>query len=287
MKSHDIGRVFIIGAGTMGREIAAQCARRGVRADLFDTSPGALEQARAQLAKLEDGESVLRGIEFHADLAAAAQADLVIEAVPENPELKRRVFAEVSAVMRPEAILATNTSSLIPSQLADAARYPGRVAALHFHLPVAICTIVDVMPHPGTDPGVVESLEVFARKIGQRPIRYEREHHAYIFNSIFGAMQRQALDLVLQKVATVEDVDRAWMGIFRMPLGPFGMFDNIGLDTIAEITTYWAETLNDDKGRARAAFLKSFTSQGNLGTKSGRGFYTYPNPAYAHPDFLK
>ncbi|MEI9998448.1 MAG: FAD-dependent oxidoreductase [Verrucomicrobiota bacterium] len=157
MSIQAIRSVFIIGAGTMGCEIALQCARHGVRVVLHDAAPKALEQAEARLKAIAHGLRVdvreaLARISTSADVAPAAEADLIIEAVPENLELKRRIFAEVSAVCRPEAILATNTSSLIPSQLAASCRHPGRLAAFHFHLPVAISTVVDVMPHPGTDP---------------------------------------------------------------------------------------------------------------------------------------
>ena len=117
--------VLIVGAGAMGREIGLQCARYGVRTVLYDVSPQVLEQA------------ALQGIATCADLGAAEEADLVIECVPENLELKRRVFEAVSEHVRPETILATNTSSLLPSQLAASCRYPQKLAALHFHLPVA------------------------------------------------------------------------------------------------------------------------------------------------------
>ena len=293
-----IDTVLIIGAGTMGREIGLQCARYGVRVFLYDSSSPALEQASTQLqqaaqkleatAKLAPGDTraILQRIGMRSDLLAAAEADLVIECVPENLALKRRVFEQIGEHCRPETILATNTSSLIPSQVASSCRYPQKLAALHFHLPVAISNIVDLMPHPGTEPAVVESLDAFARKIGQIPIHYAHESHAYIFNSIFGAMQRQAIDLVIQGVATFENVDRSWMGIFRMPIGPFGMFDGIGLDSIAEILNHWAETLDDDAGRRRVAFLKGWTDQGFTGAKAQHGFYTYPDPAYARPGFL-
>lgn len=290
--------VFIIGAGTMGCEIGFQCARHGVRVLLYDSVPQALKQAMARLQKLAqqselDGrlksdqtKAVLQRIEVSPDLGVAAKADLVIECVPENVALKKRVFEQVSEYCGPETILATNTSSLVPSQLVSSCKHPENLAAFHFHLPVATSNIVDVMPHSGTDPKVVESLSAFAKRIGQIPIRYSREYHAYVFNSIFGAMQRQALDLVIQGVATFENVDRIWMGIFKMPIGPFGMFDNIGLDTIAEILNYWAEALNDDEGRKRVVFLRQWVDKGLLGTKTNRGFYSYPTPAYSQPDFL-
>ena len=293
-----ISRVLIVGAGTMGREIGLQCARHDVRVFLYDLSaptlaqvPGQLQQAAQQLeaaGQIERGrvQAVLQQIETRSDLFAAAEADLVIECVPENLELKKRVFEQVSQRCRPETILATNTSSLIPSQLAASYRHPEKLAALHFHLPVATSNVVDLMPHPGTQSGVVASLDAFAREIGQIPIHYAREYHAYIFNSIFGAMERQAVDLVVKGIATFENVDRSWMGIFKMPIGPFGMFDGIGLDSLAEVLNHWAETLNDDAGRQRVAFLKQWTDQGFLGKKTQRGFYTYPEPAYTRPDFL-
>ena len=104
---------------------------------------------------------------------------------------------------------------------------------------------------------------------------------------MFGAMQRQALDLVIADVASIEDVDRAWMGIFKMPIGPFGMMDQIGLDTIHKITLHWANALNDPAAQKRAAFLEKLIAQGNCGTKTNRGFYIYPEPAYAQADFLR
>ncbi len=297
--SQEIKRVWIVGAGTMACEIALQCARHLVPVRLYDAFPRVLEQVPRRLAesaqhleqigKIEaaSAEAVLGRIETRPDLQALGEADLVIECVPENLELKRRVFEQISEHARPETILATNTSSLLPSQLAASCRQPKRLAALHFHLPVAISNIVDLMGHPGTEPSVLDSLEKFARRIGQIPIRYERESHAYIFNSIFGAMERQALDLVIQGVATFENVDRSWMGIFKMSIGPFGMFDGIGLDSLCEVLNHWAETLNDDAGRRRVAFLKRWIDAGFLGVKTKRGFYTYPEPAFAQPGFLE
>ncbi len=277
----EIRRVLIVGAGWMGREIGLQCARHGVEVTLYDVTPSALEGAAAHL------RAAGHPVETRTDLHAAGETDLVIECVPENLELKRQVFAQLSEHSRPETILATNTSSLVPSQFADSCRYPGRLAAMHFHLPVAICKIVDLMPHPGTDPDVVPSLDAFTRRIDQVPIRYAREHHGYIFNSIFGAMERQAMDLVIDGVATLEDVDRSWMGVFCTRIGPFGMFDGIGLDSLLEVIRHWAEALDDEAGRRRVEFLRRWVDQGWLGHKTGRGFYTYPNPAYKRRGFVK
>jgi 3-hydroxybutyryl-CoA dehydrogenase len=297
-QARKINRVLIVGAGTMGTQIALQCASHGRSVFLYDNLRAALEGAPARLERLAqelDGQgflgsdtprNTLRRIELSHDLVVAAHAALVIECVPENLKLKKDVFEQLGRHCPPETIYVTNTSSLVPSQLAGSCRYPDRLAALHFHLPVAVSNVVDLMPHPGTDPAVIAALDDFAREIGQVPIHYKQEFHGYIFNSIFGAMQRQALDLVIQGVASFEDIDRSWMGIFKMPIGPFGMFDRIGIDTIAEILDYWAETLNDDVARRRVKYLKALTAQGFLGTKSGRGFYLYPSPAYAASGFL-
>jgi 3-hydroxybutyryl-CoA dehydrogenase len=297
-EAKSINRVSVIGAGTMGTQIALQCANHGRSVLLYDNRSAAVEQAPARLERLAQdlaaegllgsdspGET-LRRIKPSTDLAAAAQTALIIECVPENLELKRNVFKQLGRHCPPETIYVTNTSSFIPSQLAGSCRHPKRLAALHFHLPVAISNVVDLMPHPGTESGVVAALDAFAREIGQVPIHYKQEYHGYIFNSIFGAMQRQALDLVIDGVASFEDIDRSWIGIFKMPIGPFGIFDRIGLDTIAEILGHWAETLNDDAGRRRVEYLKTWTAQGFLGVKSGRGFYRYPSPAYVAPGFL-
>jgi 3-hydroxybutyryl-CoA dehydrogenase len=130
-------------------------------------------------------------------------------------------------------------------------------------------------------------LNKFALSIGQIPIIYKKESHGYIFNALFGAMQRQALDLVIGGVASLEDVDRAWMGIFKMSIGPYGMMDQIGLDTTLRVTAHWARVLDDQAAEQRAAFLEKLTSQGFLGAKTNRGFYTYPDPAYLRPGFLQ
>jgi 3-hydroxybutyryl-CoA dehydrogenase len=192
-----INRVLVIGAGTMGTQIAVQCASHGRLVFLHDNIRAVVEQAPARLERLaqdldakgllgsSSSRETLRRIEPTSDMAAAAQAAIVIECVPENLELKKSVFEQLGRHCRPETIYVTNTSSLVPSQLAGSCRHPERMAALHFHLPVATSNVVDLMPHPGTDPGVVAALDAFAREVGQVPIHYKREYHGYIFNSIF------------------------------------------------------------------------------------------------------
>jgi 3-hydroxybutyryl-CoA dehydrogenase len=142
------------------------------------------------------------------------------------------------------------------------------------------------MPHPGTAPETVALLEAFARRIGQIPIVLERENHGYVFNAMLNALNRAALTLAANGVARVPDIDRAWMGVMKMPIGPLGILDQVGLDTAWHITAHWAKVTDDPQLQANAAFLKGYVDQGHLGVKSGRGFYVYPDPAYRQPEFL-
>jgi 3-hydroxybutyryl-CoA dehydrogenase len=299
MRIDELRRVLIVGAGTMGQQISLQCAMHGYDVVLYDQDAAALERARAQHALFLTGfvkagqlaQEQVGGIQARmtatADAAAAARdVDLISESVPESPELKAAVFAQFHALCPPRTIFTTNTSSLTPSMFAAATGRPQQFAAFHFHLPVWIANVVDVMPHPGTAPEIVALLHAFARRIGQVPIHYERESPGYIFNAMLGAINREALELVVGGVASPEDVDRAWMGIMKMPIGPFGIMDSIGLETIRTITEYWARQLNDPQGLRHAEYLRTMIEQGRAGLKTGRGFYSYPRPAYQQADFV-
>jgi 3-hydroxybutyryl-CoA dehydrogenase len=143
------------------------------------------------------------------------------------------------------------------------------------------------MPHPGTAPEVTQLVIAFARRIGQVPIELRREHNGYVFNSMYGALNGAAIALAREGVASIEDIDRSWMHITKTPVGPLGALDAVGLDTAWMITDYWARRLGDAQLRANAAFLREYTDRGELGVKTGRGFYTYPDPAYAQPGFIE
>ena len=300
MQIEDVRRVLIVGAGTMGQQIGLQCAMHGYEVVLHDIEPSALERAFRQVTLYADelaaagalgpadAERVLGAIVTTAELSEAAEdVDLVSESVPEDPELKGRVFAELHRLCPERTVFTTNTSSLVPSMFAVATGRPDRFAALHFHQPVWSSNVADVMPHPGTSADTVELLVAFARRIGQIPIRLGKEHHGYVLNSMLNAVNREALTLAANGVVPLEEVDRAWMGVMKMPVGPFGIMDAIGLDTVLDITDLWARTLGDAQLRANADFVKPYVDRGELGVKSGRGFYTYPAPAYALPGFVE
>ncbi len=294
-----IRRVLIVGAGTMGQQIGLQCAMHGCDVTLYDVSPEALETAQAQIKTFtvhltaqgrltpSTAEAALARFNFTTNpQEAAVEADLLSESVPENPVLKGQILAQFNQLCPPQTIFTTNTSTLVPSMFAEATGRPAQFAAFHFHQFVWESNVVDVMPHPGTSPETVEVLQGFARRIGQIPIVLKKESYSYVFNAMLGALNTAALDLAAREIASVEDIDRAWMGVMKMPIGPFGILDVVGLETAWHITEYWAKTLGDPKLQANADFLKSYLDQGRQGLKNGQGFYSYPNPAYQQPGFL-
>jgi len=300
MQIEDVRRVAIVGAGTMGQQIGFQCAGHGYDVVIYDNDPSALEGARSGIEAYAEGleaggaitpelrASAQARIALTTDLATAARdADLLSEAVPEDPGLKGRVLAEFNVACPPRTIFMTNTSTLVPSQFAKASRRGDRLLALHFHIPVWINNLADVMPHPGTAPEVTQLVLAFARRIGQVPIQLRREHNGYVFNSMYSALNTAAITLAQQGVASIEDIDRSWMHITKAPVGPLGALDAVGLRTVWTITDYWARQLRDEQLRANAAFLKEYVDRGDLGVKTGRGFYTYPDPAYARPGFIE
>ena len=300
MQIDDVRRVLIIGSGTMGQQIGLQCATHGCQVVLYDIDPVALEAGMARMRAYADEQvrtgiidagtrdRALAAIATTTDPAtAAADVDLVSESVPEDPALKGRVLGQFDALCPPRTIFTTNTSSLLPSMFAAATGRPDRFAALHFHQPVWSGNVVDVMPHPGTSQDTTELLLAFARRIGQIPIHLRKESYGYVFNAMYNAINTAAVTLVANGVASLQDVDRAWMGIFKMPIGPFGMLDDVGLDTVWHITDYWARQLGDAQLRTNADFLKPYLDRGCLGTKTGEGFYRYPDPAYARPGFVE
>lgn len=298
LKIEDLKTVLVIGAGTMGGQIALQCAMHGYEVNLYDIAEEALANGLELIqgylhwmiteGRLTEEESVIVWARLHptTNTEAAAQADLVSESVPEDPQLKGQVFARFNALCPEHTVFTTNTSTLVPSMFAETTGRPEQFAALHFHGYVWDSNVVDIMPHPGTAPEALDLLEAFARRIGQVPIRLERENFGYVFNTMLNALLRSSVSLAATGVTTYQNIDRAWMGVMKMPVGPFGIIDTIGIETVWHITQYWAGALNDTELQQNANFLKPYVEQGWLGVKNGRGFYSYPKPEYAEEGFV-
>jgi len=298
MRLEDIKRVLILGAGTMGQQIGLQCAMHGYDVVYYDISQEILDKSLKRIEKLgswyasigrlsdEQLKQALSRISATTDPAEAAkEADIINESVPENPEIKAKVFAQFNDLCPEHTIFTTNTSMLIPSMIADATGRPDRFAALHFH-DLRSTNVVDVMPHPGTSDEVKDLVRKFAKNIGLIVITLKRENHGYVFNAMLGDLFMSALKLASRNVSTIEDIDRAWMGVTLMPMGPFGIMDQVGLNTVWHITEYWAARRKDPQAQACADFLKQYVDRGHLGYKTNQGFYSYPDPAYIKKDFL-
>lgn len=298
MKIEDIKRVLILGAGTMGQQIGLQCAIYGYEVVYYDLTQDILDKALKRVAKLgswyisrgrlteESLEHTLARISATSNPAKAAQdVDIISESVPEDPELKGKIFARFHKLCPERAIFTTNTSMLIPSMFAEATGRPEKLVALHFH-DLRANNIADVMPHPGTDPEVTRLVHDFAVSIGQIVILLHQENSGYVFNTMLSSLFSSALALASRNVAAIEDIDRAWMGVMHTAMGPFGIMDQIGLSTVWTITDYWAKKTGDAQAQANADFLKQYVDKGHLGYKTNQGFYSYPNPAYTQHDFL-
>ena len=300
MKLTDIKKVLVLGAGTMGQQIGFLCAMHGYNVTLYDISDGVLDASVKRIEKLgasrfvrmnritpEQLSDVMSRITANSNAQSAARdADIISESIPEDPKLKSEVFAQFNELCPKRTIFTTNTSLLMPSKFAQATGRPEKFAALHFH-DVRVTNIVDIMPHPGTDPNVTSLIHDFAVSIGQTVIMLNRENNGYVFNAMLSNLFSTALTLVTTNVCSLEDVDRAWMGVTLMSIGPFGMMDQVGLKTVWSINDYWAEKRNNPQEKKNAKFLKEYVDRGELGAKNQKGFYSYPAPAYSQPGFLK
>ncbi len=292
MQPHEIKKVLVIGCGLMGRQIALQCALFNVPVSMFGRSEISLARARRHLKRYaqyliqggyitpERAAEALDLITLTMDpAAAAADADLVSESVTEDLHLKRQVWAQFGNLVPSRAILTTNSSVIFPSEFADACGRPERFLAWHFHQLCFIKNIVDIMPHPGTDPQCLQTLVEFSRRLQLKPIALRKEHRGYIFNAMFTRFLAAALELAVADVAGIEDIDQAWMTVMETSSGPFALMDSVGLDTVANILKFGVEVEPANSFYPQAlAWLQPKLDQGQLGQKTGRGFYSYIRP---------
>lgn len=297
----DIKTVTIAGSGVLGAQIAFQSAFHQFDVRVYDISDAILEKAKATFQHLADAyrkdlgatqeltTEALKRISYFSDLAAAVKgADLLIEAVPENPDIKIDFYKKLAAVAPPKTIFATNSSTLLPSQFAAATGRPAQFLALHFANEIWKHNTAEIMGHPGTDPEVFDTVVAFAKAIGMVALPLHKEQPGYIVNSLLVPLLNAATSLLVKGVASVETIDKTWMVATGAPVGPFGILDVVGLTTAYNITNMQANATNDPEKQKEAAFLKTnFIDTGKLGVATGEGFYKYPDPAFAKPDFLK
>jgi 3-hydroxybutyryl-CoA dehydrogenase len=299
MSATPFSEIGIVGAGTMGAQVALLCAVHGYPVRLYSRSEGTLQQAAQghaadldkRLARKElsadEKQRILQRVRYTTDLReAVAAADLVIENVPEQLQLKRETFSLLDRLCPAHTVLASDSSSIRISAIEDATARPERVLNLHFYSPVWRLTMVELMAGTRTSAETMERALQFARSLHLTPLRVLRESTGFVFNRVWRAIKKECLHLVDQGVATHEDVDRAWMIAFGARAGPFAMMDGVGLDVVRDIEmVYYRES--GDASDAPPQLLLDKIARGELGVKSGRGFYSYPDPAYQAPGWLK
>ncbi|MFE1781454.1 3-hydroxyacyl-CoA dehydrogenase family protein [Streptomyces sp. NPDC059506] len=280
--------VAVVGLGTMGTGIAEVVARSGREVIGIDTDAEAARRAAAALEKstaravgrgrLTESEraDVLARFRVFPDLQAAADADLVIEVVPEQFDLKQEIFVELDRVCRPGAILATGTNALSVTRLASAVTRPERVVGLHFFTPVPVMKLVEVASTVLTSPETTEAVTVLARELGKEPVAVGDRPGLVADGLLFGYLN-QAAAMYEAKYATREDIDAAMRLGCGLPMGPLAVLDLIGIDTAQTVLeAMYAES--KDRLHAPAPVLKQLAAAGLTGRKAGRGFYTYAEP---------
>jgi 3-hydroxybutyryl-CoA dehydrogenase len=218
----------------------------------------------------------------------AANVDLVIEAVPEVPEVKTGVYQQLAGYMPAHTLVVTNSSTLLPADFAAATGRPEKYCALHFANLIWLMNLAEIMAHPGTADSTLAAVARFAIEIGMVPIPVRKEQNGYVLNTWFVALLTASASLVVNGIATPEDVDRTYMiSNPGCPMGPLGMIDMVGMQTAYNVSQYWGTVNDDEKMLANAKFIKQrFIDKGLMGVHTGEGFYKYPNPAYRAEDFL-
>ncbi|MCH2108675.1 MAG: 3-hydroxyacyl-CoA dehydrogenase [Polyangiaceae bacterium] len=296
-----LDQVTVIGAGVLGGQIAWQSAYKGKRVVLYDPFEESLEKSRvarqtyAHIYQNELGASAPEIEKTHARLeettdfqAAIAEADLVIEAVPEVPEIKVELYQKLGACLSAGCLIATNSSTLLPSQFAKDTGRPEKFCALHFANMIWSLNLAEIMAHESTAPETLRRVTAFAIEIGMVPIPVQKEQSGYVCNSLLVPILVAAQSLVTNGVAVPEVVDRTYMIFNRgCSMGPCGIMDVIGFTTVVNVFRYWGEKSGDQQMLKNADYLqKHFIDQGKLGLLSGGGYYQYPHPIYQSADFL-
>ncbi len=270
--------VGIIGAGFTGKQIAAHTALHDFVVKVYDITPKVLEDAQKYIngvLKRRNHTEAIQNVTYYSNLDDALRdVDLVVEAVPENLELKKIIFTQIDNRAPTHAIIGTNSSSYPVSKIEVAVKRKDKVLNLHFYPPIPTRPMVDIMRGSETSKETFEKGKIWIKNIGCEPIIVKKECLGFVFNRIWHTARREALKMWDRGNADIETIDTAWKIFTGMKMGPFVLMDGIGLDTVYAVQMSYYEESGDPRDKPPDT-LKQMVENGDLGMKSGKGFYTY------------
>ena len=294
----NITKVTVAGGGVLGSQIAYQSAFKGKKVTIYDINDEAVAAAEERVKNLRDSykhdikatdeqfDAGLNNMSYTADMAEAVKdADLVIEAVPEKPSIKHDLYRNLAKLAPKDTIFTSNSSTYVPSAFAADTGRPDKFLNMHFANQVWLYNTAEIMGTDQTDPKVFNEIVDYAKEIGMVPIVLKKEQPGYVLNTLLIPLLTAASYLWGQGIADPETVDKTWMIATGAPMGPFAIFDVVGLRTAFNITKEQQGDNPDFKPFLDK--IQKMMDEGKTGKDSGEGFYAYPDPAFAKPDFLK
>lgn len=281
--------VAVIGAGVMGAKVAWVCAKAGISTRLYDVDHqvGLAAKERALgWGSDEDKVIVAKNLIVSSNLDEALEGvQLAFENVPEKLDLKTRVLAEVSSKLNKDAYMGTNASSITCKPLAEASGRPDRFFNMNYADPLE-SPMVELMGSEHAAPETLKFAKDWAKYMGMVALHVEKEQLGYSFNRLWRVIKKETLRQLDNGITTPENIDRAWMLSFGMDIGPCGIMDEVGLHTVLSIEEYYYQESGDESDRP-PKLLVDMVKAGTLGSGTGQGFYSHPDPAYKKADFLK